>query len=275
VLYLPNFMVVDHLKIIAQNGAQPGMELPPGMSVGDTLGLDWDPDYVLTRAPGARRTFHQGQLVVRMGHPRFGGTASLVYTMLTGNLDNVSGYHESALFAGPYVNPNQAVNFQGRLDNTNELELKLWMYGALRWGLRGGVSWTQARGDRYAPTFNLSQFYRYRDAEGRPFATRLMVPVSGQPVFLYPRGSREMPFRSLVDVHLERAVEVAGAEWMITGDAFNVLGMGTPVRYNTIVNGATAPGSPLGGGIEPELVYGAVRERVRPRSVRLGLTVRF
>jgi hypothetical protein len=275
VLYLPNFMVVDHLKTIGSRGEQPGFELPPGMLVGDTLGLGWDPDYVLTRAPGARRVFHQAQLVVRMGHPRHGGTASLVWTQLHGNLDNVSGYHESALFAGPYVNPNQATNFQGRLDNTNEVEFKLWMYGALRWGLRGGLSWTQARGDRYAPVFNLSQFYHYRDAEGRPFSTRLLVPVSGQPVFLYPRGSREMPFRSLVDLHLERAVPLAGAEWMLTADAFNVLGTDTPTRYNTIVNGAIAPGSPLGGGVDPELVYGAVRERVRPRSLRLGATVRF
>lgn len=274
-LYLPNFMVVDHLKTIASRGAQPGFELPPGLTLADTVRLAWDPDYVLTRAPGARRTFHQAQLVVRMGHPRYGGTASLVWTQLHGNLDNVSGYHESALFAGPYVNPNQAINGFGRLDNTNELELKLWVYGALRWGFRGGLFWTQASGDRYAPTFNVSQFYHYRSDEGEPFSTRLIVPVSGQPVFLHPRGSREMHPRSLVDLHLERAVAVRGAEWMLTADAFNVLGTDTPTRYNTIVNGAIAPGSPLGGGIEPEMVYGAVRERVRPRSLRLGAAVRF
>jgi hypothetical protein len=271
VLYLPNFMLVDQIKAAAQLRA----ELPPGMTFADSLALVWDPDYVLTRAPGGRRVLHQGQMVVRMGHPRWGGMASLVYTRLQGNLDNVSGYHESQRFAGPYVNPNQSVNFFGWLGNSAELELKVSLYGALPAGFRGGMAWTQASGDRAEPTFQISSFYMYQDTAGDGFGSRLVVPVSGQPLYLRPRGANQLLMRSLVDLHLERGVRIRGAEWMLTADGFNVLGTSTPTRYNTIVNGAVAPGSPLGGGIEPEMVFGAVRERVRPRSLRLGAAVRF
>jgi hypothetical protein len=137
------------------------------------------------------------------------------------------------------------------------------------------VFWTQARGDRYGPTVNLSSYYRYADARERDFPQFLLAAVSGQPVFLNTRGSDEYRPRSLVDLHLERPVQLVGAAWTLTADAFNVLGTNTPTRYNTIINGAISPGSPLDPGIEPEMVYGAVRERVRPRSLRLGASVRF
>jgi Carboxypeptidase regulatory-like domain len=271
-LYLPNYMIVDHLRNVADRGMLP---LPPGMVVADTLRLGWDPDYVLTTAPEARRTFHQAQLVVRMGHPRHGGTVSFVWTSLQGNLDNVSGYDESALFAGPYVNPNQAVNYEGWLPNSSQMEFKLWLYGALPYGFRGGIFSSQRLGDRLGPTFNVSSFYTYRMPDGEEIYTRLVVPANGQPMYLQPRGTLSMPFRSLVDLHLERGLTRGGMEWLVSVDAFNVLGADTPVRYNTLVNGAIAPGSPIGGGVDPELEYAAVRERVRPRSLRLGAAVRF
>jgi Carboxypeptidase regulatory-like domain len=274
-LYLPNYMLVDQLKEIARRGTLGGLIPPPGMVLADTLRLTWDPDYVLTTVPEARRTFHQAQFVVRMGHPRHGGMVSLVWTRLRGNLDNVSGYHESQLFAGPYVNPNQGVNDEGWLGNSSQLELKVWLYGALRWGFRGGLFTTQSMGDRVAPTYNLSSFYAYEDPVHGEFHTRLLTTVAGQPVFILPRGQRSMPFRSVVDLHLERGLRRAGAEWIFTLDAFNVLGLGTPTRYNTVVNGAISRGGELSAGVEPEMEFGAVRERVRPRSVRLGAAIRF
>ncbi|MBW3572389.1 MAG: TonB-dependent receptor, partial [Gemmatimonadetes bacterium] len=274
-MYLANYMLVDQLKTIAQRGTVGGLIFPPGMVLADTLRLTWDPDYVLTTVPEARRTFHQAQFVVRMGHPRHGGMASLVWTRLRGNLDNVSGYHESQLFAGPYVNPNQGVNADGWLANSSQLELKVWLYGALRWGFRGGLFTTQSMGDRVAPTYNLSSAYAYDDPEHGRFHPRLITSVAGQPVFVLPRGERAMPFRSVVDLHLERGVRQGRAEWTLTMDAFNVLGMSTPTRYNTAVNGAIGAGGGPSGGVEPEREFGAVRERVRPRSVRLGAAVRF
>lgn len=271
-VYVPNFALADYLKASAERGGR--LPMPPGITIADTLGLTWNPDYVLTNVPRARRTFQQAQLVLRMAHPRYGGTASLVYSRLRGNLDNVSGYDESSALAGPFTNPNQSINYAGRLGNSSEWELKLWLYGALGRGFRGGVFWTQARGDRYTPVYTLSTFFTYADGDSTELAQRLVQPVAGQPVMLRPRGSFEYPFRSLVDLHLERGVRLAGAEWMLTMDAFNVLGTATPTRYNTGVNDGST-GAPVSPGAEPETEYGAVRERVRPRSLRLGTTVRF
>lgn len=273
-LYIPNFILVDHLKAYAERGGIGIDPLPPGLTLADTLSLTWDPDYVLTNVPEARRTFQQAQFVVRMGHPRYGGLLSFVYSRLRGNLDNVSGYDESSQFAGPFVNPNQSVNYHGRLGNSSELEIKVWMYGALGRGFRGGILWSQARGDRYAPVYTLSTFFRHADSAAVPVGPRLVGPVVGQPMLLRPRGFHEYPHRSLVDLHLERPVRVAGAEWTMTVDAFNIFGTATPTRYNTSVNDGPT-GAPVGGEVEPESLYGAVRERVRPRSIRLGTTVRF
>jgi hypothetical protein len=269
-VYVPNFILMDHLKAIRQGFSLP---MPPGMSLADTIHLTWDPDYVLTNVPQARRTFHQAQLVVRMGHPRHGGTASVVYSRLRGNLDNVSGYDESS-FAGPFVNPNQATNSYGRLNNSSEWEFKLWVYGALKWGFRGGIYWLQTRGDRYTPVYTLSTFFTYADSAGVGLPRSLLAPVAGQPLLLRQRGSEEYPYRSLIDLHLERGIRFRGAEWLMTIDAFNVLGTATPTRYNTSVNDIPT-GYVIGGGADPEAEYAAVRERVRPRSIRLGTTVRF
>lgn len=273
-MYVPNFALVDLLKAWAERGGLGMPPLPPGISLGDTLSLTWDPDYALTNAPQARRTFQQGQFVVRMGHPRYGGVLSFVYSRLRGNLDNVSGYDESNQFAGPFVNPNQSVNYYGRLGNSSELEIKVWMYGALGRGFRGGIFWSQARGDRYTPVYTLSSFFSYASPADSALATRLVSPLAGQPVLLRPRGFHEYPHRSLVDLHLERPVRIHGAEWTMTVDAFNIFGTATPTRYNTSVNDGPT-GAPVGGEVEPESLYGAVRERVRPRSIRLGTTVRF
>lgn len=269
-VYIPNFILMDQLKAVAQGFSVP---MPPGMTLADTIHLTWDPDYVLTNVPQARRTFHQAQLVVRMGHPRHGGTASVVYSRLRGNLDNVSGYDESS-FAGPFVNPNQAINSYGRLNNSSEWEFKLWVYGALKWGFRGGIFWLQTRGDRYTPVYTLSTFFTYADSSGAELPRALLAPVAGQPLLLRQRGSEEYPYRSLVDLHLERGIRWRGAEWLMTIDAFNVLGTATPTRYNTSVNDIPT-GYVIGAGNDPEKEYAAVRERVRPRSIRLGTTIRF
>src|SRR5687768_13309813 len=96
-------------------------------------------------------------MVMRAGFPRFGGTLSLVYSNLEGNLDNVSGYEDPTGFgAGPFVNPNQAVNFYGQLPNFSPWELKVSLYGELGAGIRGGLFWNEALGDRYTPHFTLS-----------------------------------------------------------------------------------------------------------------------
>ena len=282
-VFVPNYMIVDHLRLVADQAGVPGI---PGMTPADIPGLTWDPDYVITNVPEAERTFHQVQMVLKTSQRRFGGTLSLVWTQLEGNLDNVAGYELAAGFedaedpagfgAGPFVNPNQAVNFMGDLPNSSLWEVKLWLFGDLGHGFRGGVFWNSALGDRYTPHFRLTEVgYSYTTLEGAAYPARLFSAVAGQPVFVESRGSGQYHNRATLDLHLERGIRWGATEWMLTLDGFNLLGRSTPTRHNTAVNEGKNYTPFLDLGVEPENYYRAVRERVRPRSVRIGTQIVF
>jgi hypothetical protein len=279
-LYIPNWAIIEHLRLYIEDntiGAIPGVDIS---AIGQ---LSWNPDYVITNVPEADRTFHQLQAVVKMGYPRFGGTFSAVWSQLKGNLDNVAGYEDPSGFgAGPFVNPNQAVNFQGNLPNSSIWDLKFWAYGDLGRGFRAGVFWNEFLGDMYTPHMTLSETdFSYRLLDGRQIPTRILGGVSGQPVFVESRGKLQYPNRATVDLHLERATKMVGSDWLLTVDAFNLLGRSTPTRYNLSVNEGINYTPFLPGGesqfveAQPENFYRAVRERVRPRSIRVGAVVKF
>lgn len=279
-LYIPNWAIMEHLQLYLEDNSIGPI---PGVSVSDMASLTWDPDYVITNVPEADRTFHQVQAVVKMGYPRFGGTFSAVWSRLRGNLDNVAGYDDPSGFgAGPFVNPNQSVNFYGNLPNSSVWDLKFWAYGDLGRGFRAGVYWNEFLGDMYTPHLNLSETdFSYRLLDGRQIPTRLLGSVSGQPVFVESRGKLQYPNRATIDLHLERATKVGPTDWLVTIDGFNLLGRTTPTRYNTSVNEGLnyTPFLPNNGSMfgesQPENFYRAVRERVRPRSIRIGAAVKF
>jgi hypothetical protein len=282
-LYIPNWAIVEHLRLIA---AGIPLDPIPGLTPSDISRLTWEPDYVITNVPQAKRTFHQVQAVVKMGYPRYGGTFSAVWSQLRGNLDNVSGYDDPAGFgAGPFVNPNQAVNFYGNLPNSSSFDLKFWAYGDLGRGVRAGIVWSELMGDYYTPHLSLTDTdFSYRLLDRRLVPTRLLASVYGQPLYVEKRGALQYPNRMSVDLHLERATKFRGTDWLVTLDGFNLLGRTTPTRYTTAVNEGKAylppelmPGA--GGlvfaAVQPENYYRAVRERVRPRSIRIGAAVKF
>jgi hypothetical protein len=274
-VYIPNNVLIEYLTAIA-NDCQCG-PLPPGLTVADRTRLTWDPDLAITNAPGARRTFHQLQGVVRFGYPRYGGVISAVWSRLQGNLDNVGGYDETGDYmAGQFTNPNQGVNADGLLPNSSVAEIKTWVYGALPASLRGGLLFSWAAGDRYTPRFELSpSLYRYNVPSGATLSSHLLFPVNGQPVFVEKRGAEAYPERVQLDLHLERGVRTGVAEWVLEVDAVNVLGHDTPTAWNTTVNqGLNYSVDSDQAGLETGF-YRAVRDRVPPRAVRLGATVRF
>lgn len=274
-VYIPNWAVVQELRLAHRNA--PDWPLPPGLTYADTARLKWDPDYVLTTLPDARRRFQQLQMVVRLGMPKFGGMVSVVHSMLKGNLDNVSGYGQDQDFgAGPFANPNQAVNFYGYLPNFSPWELKVSGYGELGLGFRGGFFWNDALGDHYSPHHNLSSLQNsYRTTSGRLINTSLFSSVAGQPVFVGDRGKWTYRNRSTMDLHLERGLRLGGTQWLLSADAFNVFARDTPLRINTAINEPQVFAGSRNPRIDPGQFFGTVQERQRPRSLRLGAIVRF
>jgi len=274
-VYIPNYAVREVVELIMSNAIEG--PLPPGVTPEIAAGLTWNPDYVLTNVDQAQRRFQQLQMVLRLGFPRLGGTVSVVYSSLEGNLDNVSGYEDPSGFgAGPFVNPNQAVNFYGQLPNFSPWEFKVSLFGDLGAGIRGGLFWNEALGDRYTPHFTLSGLRNtYENDQGVVIKNLLFYSVAGQPVFIGKRGALQYRNRSSIDLHLERGVRLGPGEWLFSLDAFNVFARDTPLEVNTSVNEGKNYTPFLDLGVEPTQYFGAVRERQRPRSIRLGAVVRF
>ncbi len=291
-VYLPNFVLKQRLICRATADCPNGLPVP-GMTIADTARLTWNPRYVLTNAPDAKRRFDQLQLVVEVSQPKWGANASWVLTRLKGNLDNVSGYDDPSQYsAGPYVRVNEGVNAYGYLPNFSGSELKISFYGMIPFGFRGGIYYTEANGDHYSPVFTLSGmgFYRYwvnRQASRLPGGTggqeldyRFFWPMEGHNQFTGPRGTPTLPGRTQLDFHLERALPTVAKHASATLDVFNLMNSSAVTKLNTSVNNGinyyyflTPPAGYA--RIDPNQYYEAVLQRMPPRTVRLGLNVTF
>jgi hypothetical protein len=272
IVYLPNDAIVRRLF----ETTTPGEPALPNFRMSDAARLHWNPVYQITSAPGARRVFDQGQVIVTGRFPLWSVTGSIALTRLEGNLFSVTGYDDPAgSGAGPFVRPNEAILGFGRLANTSELEAKLRLTGALPLGVRGGLFVTAMRGDAFAPTFTLNALvfnFDINDPEAIAADTSridhtVVRPVSGQRVFLEPRGSRTYPDRVTLDLHLERGFRLGRAEWVVSLDGFNVLGNRAITEANVAIDSQSDPNA-TGAFASP-------RARVAPRTLRLGTAVRF
>ncbi|MGQ0713729.1 MAG: carboxypeptidase regulatory-like domain-containing protein [Gemmatimonadaceae bacterium] len=272
VVYLPNDAIVRRIF----ESTSPGQPPMPNFRPSDVPNLPWNPLYQITTAPGARRAFDQGQLIVTGRFPLWSVTGSLALTRLEGSIFSVTGYDDpSGTGAGPFVRPNEATLGFGRLPNTSELEVKLRVTGALPLGLRGGMFLTAMRGDPFAPTFTLNGLvfnFDINDAEAIAADTAridhtVFRPVSGQRVFLEPRGSRTYPDRVTLDLHLERGFLLRRAEWVVSLDGFNVLGNRAITEATVAIDSQSDPNA-TGAFASP-------RARVAPRTIRVGTGIRF
>ena len=84
---------------------------------------------------------------------------------------------------------------------------------------------------------------------------------------MQPRGTYRYSSRMSLDLHLERGFVLGRADLSLALDAFNALGAATVSEIQTSVN----------GNLDPEAfsAYGQTRQRVPPRTFRLGASVRF
>jgi hypothetical protein len=293
-LYLPNNLIVERLRCKADESCPDALSIP-GLTYADTLNLTWDPNYVLTTAPDAKREFKQFQFNLEIALPQWGANFSFVQTHLEGNLDNVSGYTDPDGYgAGPYVRVNEGVSSFGTLENFADREWKVSVWGIMPWQLRGGLFWTFQSGDHYSPRFRLYGigFFQYRvntgimtptgspQYSGNQVDYQLMWPMEGHHVYVGPRGRPTLERRNILDVRLERMFKVRGYDLAVSVDVFNIFRNEAITNLNTMVNNGPDYGYPTSTSmfappLEANLYYEAPLERVAPRTVRMGLAWYF
>jgi hypothetical protein len=249
--------------------------VPPGMTPEELNGLTWSPDYVLTTVPEARREFDQLQLQLEARYPTWWAAASATISRLEGNFNAVTGPDDYTTGgAGPWVRPNEQINFFGPLNNQSRFEAKVQAGGLLPWGFRGGAFLSFFQGDRVTPTLTVNSLLMEMSIqeEGEPaptrFPGRFLQGQAGHRIFVRARGSYDYASRTALDLHLERSLLSGGSELVLSGDVFNLFGAKAVTSIQTSVNG-------LWEGLQGGSPFGDVRGRMAPRTIRLGAGYRF
>lgn len=272
-VYVP-YDVIRHF-MESYIAAGPGEVWPPGFVPADLEWLSYDQDLWLTNPPEATRRFHQIQFVADVSYPRWGASLSGVWTRLRGNLNSVTSYEAGTSFedvvelgAGPFVRPNEQVNFMGALPGYSPLELKLAIHGEVGWGVRAGGFLNFARGDRFTAHFPLySPGTEAYTEDGQLIQQPIFHTIAGQRVLVQERGSARYDDRKSLDLRLDRTLPLMASRVRVTLDVFNIWNDGAVTRIIEESN----PGTTLAAHSR----FGSVLERVPPRTFRIGLTADF
>jgi hypothetical protein len=247
---------------------------PPGMPAEQWVTLTYQPDLVLTTIPEATRRFDQLQLTATARYENWWAQGSATLTRLKGNLNSVTGNDDyTTSGAGPFVRLNEQTNFFGDLNNQSRFEFKLQAGARLPAGFRGGVFLTHVEGDRVTPTLTISdlalEFQLPDTSTTGELPVRLRAYLfhftNGHRIFVQPRGTYRYPSRTSLDLHLERAFRLGRGQVQVSLDAFNALGASTVTEVQTSVNGSLDRDFPS--------LYGEIRQRTAPRTIRVGVTV--
>jgi hypothetical protein len=207
----------------------------------------------------------------------------LVYSDLTGNFNSVSGYSDSTggTGAGPFVNPNERINWTGNLPASSDWEAKLRGKIDLPANFRLGAFLRYFSGDYYTPEHELDvNNYDYITSGGDTIFFGLLQSdatgaggVDGENIFLEPRGSREYESETTLDLRLEKLFSVSDAEIVLAADVFNVFNADSVILRETLSNFEIEdPGAeqPLG-----DRDFGQVVLRQAPRTLRLSASVHW
>ncbi|MEX2154467.1 MAG: TonB-dependent receptor [Gemmatimonadaceae bacterium] len=261
-VYVANIALRDYLAEL--NGRR---QFPPtlfGYPADYIRALQWNPDVVLSAVPEAKRRYEQATVMLRTVQPNWRADGSITGARLRGNVPGVTGYGTTAtrFSAGPFVNPNEAINSYGNLPDALLMEGKVWLTARLPYSMQGGLLYTHTIGERFTPSFQVEGRYVYRWRALTPIPDKLFGHSFGQSILLEPRGSRHFASRALVDAHLEwRSPRRA----VLTLDLFNVFGENELVGIKTTVEDQFPS--------DPTTLFGAPRLRVSPRTLRVGLRV--
>ena len=268
-MYVSNRDLIDAIITLNAN-LLPGQ--PPrtfaGYGLADTVGLTFDPQLELSVIDAARRHYRQLTTTVTAFFPGWRAEGSVTAAQLVGNVAGVTGHGVvgDAFTAGPFVRPNEAINFDGPLPDATEFEAKLWLTARLPFRFEGGLLFTHILGERLTPSFIIEGRYSFTDSAYTLAPTELTRRVIGQQILVEPRGSRHYASRSILDLHLERALPMrSAAHVVLSADLFNALGSRALIRVKTDIDDQAAG--------EPRSQLGAPRQRVAPRSLRLGVRI--
>jgi hypothetical protein len=296
-VYLPNYVLLERIRCKVTADCPDAASIPD-MPYADSVNLTWNPDHVLTTAPDAKREFNQFQFTLEIAQPLWGASFSFVTTHLEGNLDNVSGYTDPEEFTpGPYVRVNEGVNAYGTLENFADKEAKLSIWGNLGERTRVGGFWTFRTGDHYSPRFRITHlgFNQYRvntgpatmagggltlTDRGDNLDYALFWPLEGHHVYVGPRGRPTLRRRANLDLRVEHMFDFQGSDLALSLELFNVAGDESITELQTMVNNGPDYWYYLRdqlpfSGVPANQYYQAAQERVRPRSLRLGVAVYF
>jgi hypothetical protein len=261
---------------IANNDLVAFLELPsrgPPVSVAGITGADiphlhWNQDILLTTIPDARRRYDQLTFSLRTIQPSWRADGSVTGIHLRGNVAGIAGHGTagSQFTAGPFVRPNESINFFGALPDASELEAKVWLTTRVSRSVQAGLLYTHVLGERFTPTFQLDGRYLYRQADGTDLPGSLFNQVLGQTIFVEPRGSRTYASRTILDAHAEWSARIRSRPgFVLTADLFNLTGSQAILNVKTTIDDQAIA--------DPTSYLGAPRLRVSPRTLRLGLRV--
>lgn len=246
----------------------------PGYTQADTLRLPstYVQDLVITPVEDAERRFQQIQVGLTGEFADWSFTATLARTFLEGNVFSVNGYFDpDGQDSGPFVEPNRAINYYGDLDNFSPWDLKARATGQLKWQVEGGAFLTLRTGDKWTPTYTLARAPNYRvtseSGEVLTLNRELFTSVSGQQLFVEPRGSRQLPTQVSLDLRAQRAFTVRSNHVVVGIELFNLFNGQSASEVKTSLNNQVVG--------DNTSAVGAVRLRQQPLTLRLNTQFRF
>lgn len=212
-----------------------------------------DPEFVLTTENGAYRDY---QAAIARFEKRYSHgwqlRTSLVWTDLEGNILSQSGYEEE------YLDRNGFVNASGRMERYSEWEYKLSGSVDLPFDFELSGQYTFLSGWYWTP---------YVRIRGLDFNAS-----TGNYIWLTPRGSEQLPDRSLLDLRLAWSTKFGGSYRLTASlECFNVTNEDTVLR----VAGRWGDYRISSGAWSQTSSYGTPLQIESPRQVRAGIRLEF
>jgi hypothetical protein len=198
---------------------------------------------IYTNPEGLNRTYRAGMFTATRRFSRnWQLLASYVFSKSRGNIDNL-GFDETGgggnvpFFEGHFLDtPNSLVNAQGRLthDQTHQIKLQgTYIIPSVPVSL--SVAYTYHSGDTWTPTNDCLLTDDGNGISGDGILDCHEFPQGPVVYFAEPRGSRRLPARNDVDLHLEWAPALNQLQLRLFADIFNLTNQSRPIDVEPMI----------------------------------------